>query len=1419
MPSRITAASMEAADAVWDEMDSPVFRLPTYIAPVHYAVELQPNTAVNTFAGAVHITLRIVEAPPAPLTHLVLHTLDLNVTSASVWVFVPTTAQAVLTSPYVHPSQQRTATSPSKRAPYGDHDGRFISCVELRRSCASETLQLLFDSPLPSAAGDVFVLLIDRFDGIIDSGPKMVGLYHSSLTNPAVVSTHLEPTHTRRLFPCFDEPAIQSTFQLSVVTASTLTVLSNTEVEADTPLSVLPYIDKANRSCPLDAGTSGTAPSSLPQPAEEQPASPPSASSSFSSRHSASAATAAPLAPAAPWHCVRFQPTPPVHTCIVGFHVGRFNILEQRTRLSRALCRVVLPQTEPSSSGWFALDLATKALDFFEEFFDVRLPLKKLDVVAMERFAVLGMENWGMINLHKDYLIVTGTTPLERRQRITRLIGHETCHQWFGNWISIEWWNCLWLKEGMCRYLEYFFVDAVFPSWGLWNEFIGVIMNDALLADADPHQTHPVNFCDSVPRRIHDSFDTISYGKGACVLRMLFSIIGTEWLKRATHLLMTRFANKSFNATDLGDCIVQTADEHSSHDTQAQHVKAISYALQMVEAVSHPYLYIQQCPGEGYNITQYVAPSSQHGLLVEYLQSQRSKAGAPVIDLFSNPAHLAFEWKPEATLTRVSTPYSVPLRAAQWHRGGHGSVRLIFVDEAEHFVSFFGGASVGAGAPTGPSSPATSAYSGAFNASSSSPSKSGEQRDTPTSPISALQQVCYFNHGGSGFYQCEYDVATWRQLFDFVAAFSDEDRMAITLHFINTAKAQLGHQPGSLGDRCTLFFDWLLRLTNTPGAMNSFLWDVVTRALTHVVLLVQQYYCQSTVKAFVNGLYVPLQKRCVLSFFAQEKTVSFQSSIHLSRHLVLSILQLLCLCENPDVVDEAEETAQWALARVVPQPTDAPYHAGMAGSSGANSATAGGCTTATAAPLSMDNVIANSGNIHHHNTTTSAHSSGHRSAAPSPVVAASLGASARRPSQVESGSIGSTTNATTLHGTPPAGAAAGTKSSPVKVVVSAQAHPPTSSSAGSASRALPMPQFASTPHSNSNTNTNTNTNTNNNNNVSALDHNSANLFNSFGAPSGTTDWAGVRNNSIASYPYQRAAELNLADPSHLRAGEIALTHLASQGQMEHWVAAAAVAAEVLELDREKLQRLCGGCAVPAVRLSGLDRSNRDAYLRLVMPAVFSLDREALFPFMADVFQSLSFLSAAAVEALYRNSRFLVHLITAGLLSNRRVLNYVVTCGADICSNGFVIAQLKALTQGTMGNSESASSSVEMFKDVEFADATTAAGGAAEGNTETPVTSSCTMSQCTSSSTSAAPSAERSTLRVQSPAIASALDRMESNCVWMDYCCWHFDQFLRGHRQQKAWRPTRSEANSSMQMSAPGGDELDDGLESFGGVSI
>ncbi|KAI5688964.1 Peptidase family M1 [Leishmania braziliensis] len=1333
-------------EAVLEGLLSPAFRMPSCVLPQHYALEFQPDAQHSAFLGSVYITLRVLEAPAHPFHHLILHALGLRVEASSIRVFVPTDPSSVFGDAVLpaHPSHH-LGDEMSRQRPFRMEEGHYVACQSLNTIDISETVLLSFAECLPSEVGDTFTLIVDRFGGVIETPPEMEGLFHSSPTDATVLSTHLEPTGARRLYPCFDEPAIQATFQLSVIAAAAQTVLSNTEVEADITVTSLPYVVQARQGMSEDTDDPrGEAIASLTCASPSRQPSPPAAS----------------------WHCIRFRITPPLHTCIVGFHVGRFTFLEQRSPRSRVLCRVVLPHTEPSSSGCFALDLATKAVDFFADFFGVRLPLRKLDVVGVEAFSVLGMENWGMINLLKDYLVVTSTTPLERRQRLTRLIGHEICHQWFGDWISIEWWNCLWLKEGMCRYLEYFFSNAVFPGWGLWNEFLCNIMSGALLADADPRETHPVDCCNPAPRRIYDSFDAISYGKGACVLRMLFSIIGVEWLKRATHLLMMRFAGRAINAKDLGDCIVDTAEERCSGEAQRQHFKAICSCLRMMETVSHPYLYIYQGPDESYTITQYISPSKRHGLLIEYLEQQRSRENAPVIDLFSAPVHASFEWTPEKTLRRFPASFSIPLRTVQWTPSGHSNMHLIFLEEVEHHSAYPTSASTLMATRGALLTPPAAVHGHAGTEAGAVPGAvtSSPPYQTPplSPPFGALSGPCYFNQGGSGFFQCDYDAATWRRLFEFIAFFSEEDRMITTMHFINFAKAQLGHQPGDTGDRCTLFFEWLLHLTGTPGAMNSFLWELVTKALMTLVQLVQSHYCHSIVKEFVNTLYVPLQRRCALSFFAQENTASFQSSTHLSRQLVLRILQLLCLCNNPAVMEEAEKAAQWSLATLL-SPDDSSLHT----SSSLLSTAAGG----------TGKEAFGSGVAYPRNTSTSA-SPGHPS---------DSGVSAGFPLSAEVATVRSSGSSLPLT-LPPAAVVrplrdvSAPPATPMGNIANSYSHGSVklTSSPGKvlnvSNESILGYAASSVPHSGLLLSS-----------APVAEPGSSDLFDAtYTNPSGGVGGgSSAKSTNLHSHLCHLTGDFHIDDPSHIEAGSIALTHLVTQGRLTYWVAAAAVAVELLRLNRDELERV-GAMPVPVARMAKVSPEQRRRVLQLVLPPVFALNQKSAFPFMEKVFYAVPVLESSIVMGLYRNSCFFSHLLSnRQLMTDRHTLEFILRYGAEVCANGYVVAQLKLLVYACLSvHSPALTASVEQYKGVEFADSS-------------QPTDSFSSRKCSSKSSSPGTSSnsaavsERSALRARYPAVVEVLDCMESNCVWIDYCSSYYDQFLCEKLHSAARQPMRN----------------------------
>uniref|UniRef100_A0A6B2LK92 Peptidase M1 membrane alanine aminopeptidase domain-containing protein n=1 Tax=Arcella intermedia TaxID=1963864 RepID=A0A6B2LK92_9EUKA len=164
------------------------------------------------------------------------------------------------------------------------------------------------------------------------------------------------------------------------------------------------------------------------------------------------------------------------------------------------------------------------------------------------------MENWGCMHFASGYLLVSKKTALHRKQRIVRLIGHEIGHSWFGDLVTISSFKYLWLKEGFVRYLEYVFTNHLFPEWDYWRHFLQEIYFGAMEADT-PGSSHPVEFIAQFARDIHDSFDLISYGKGACVVRMICSFIGFDKLWASLSSLMFNFKFKHIKTEDFWEVL------------------------------------------------------------------------------------------------------------------------------------------------------------------------------------------------------------------------------------------------------------------------------------------------------------------------------------------------------------------------------------------------------------------------------------------------------------------------------------------------------------------------------------------------------------------------------------------------------------------------------------------------------------------------------------------------------------------------------------------------------------------------------------------------------------------------------------------------------------------------------------------------
>uniref|UniRef100_A0A8C5ANV6 Aminopeptidase n=1 Tax=Gadus morhua TaxID=8049 RepID=A0A8C5ANV6_GADMO len=174
----------------------------------------------------------------------------------------------------------------------------------------------------------------------------------------------------------------------------------------------------------------------------------------------------------------------------------------------------------------FALDAAVKLLDFYDDFFDIPYPLPKQDLVAIPDFQAGAMENWGLTTYREAGLLFQPKSSASDKLGITMVIAHELAHQWFGNLVTMEWWNDLWLNEGFAKFMEFVSVDITYPELQVDDFFLGKCFN-AMEVDSLT-SSHPVSTPVETPSQIWEMFDDVSYSKGACILNMLRDFLTPE---------------------------------------------------------------------------------------------------------------------------------------------------------------------------------------------------------------------------------------------------------------------------------------------------------------------------------------------------------------------------------------------------------------------------------------------------------------------------------------------------------------------------------------------------------------------------------------------------------------------------------------------------------------------------------------------------------------------------------------------------------------------------------------------------------------------------------------------------------------------------------------------------------------------------
>ena len=339
-----------------------------------------------------------------------------------------------------------------------------------------------------------------EFTGVLND--KLVGFYRSTFTDTdgveqTIATTQFEATHARKAFPCWDEPEYKAAFAVTLVVDEGLTAISNAAEISRTP---------------ADDGRVA----------------------------------------------VRFADTMVMSTYLVAFVVGPFEVTDPVDVRGTPL-RVVCPRGKAHLTS-FALEVGAFCLEYFADYYEIPYPGDKCDLVAVPDFAFGAMENLGCITFREVLLLVDPSAVTQPElQNVTDVIAHELAHMWFGDLVTMKWWNGIWLNEAFATFMEMKATDAFRPDWDRWTTF-GLSRSAAMDTDA-LHSTRAIEYEVVSPDDAEGMFDVLTYEKGAAVVRMLEQFLGEDLFREGIRRYLTLHAYGNTETTDLWDALESVTGE------------------------------------------------------------------------------------------------------------------------------------------------------------------------------------------------------------------------------------------------------------------------------------------------------------------------------------------------------------------------------------------------------------------------------------------------------------------------------------------------------------------------------------------------------------------------------------------------------------------------------------------------------------------------------------------------------------------------------------------------------------------------------------------------------------------------------------------------------------------------------------------
>lgn len=330
-------------------------------------------------------------------------------------------------------------------------------------------------------------------------------------------------------------------------------------------------------------------------------------------------------------------------TYLLAFAIGKFNVVEGQTK-SGTLVRTFAPLNQDPNLLKLPNKIAIKSLDYYEDLFGIKYPLKKLDQVAIPDFEAGAMENWGLVTYRESQLLCNRSSSLATQKAATLTITHELSHQWFGNLVTMKWWNDLWLNESFATIMEYYATDHISPHFHVWDDFFTGDCLAALYRDA-------IQGVQAVREDVHDPaeiatlFDPcIVYAKGAHLMLMLIREMGEPNFIQGLKSYFTRHAYKNADAADLWAALEPYAHGFSVRDLMTAWLVRPGYPVITDEAQQRFLL-----DGTS-DDTKYPIPEVKDDMSGHYLINL---SGPEFADALANFQHLSKEQKLRLLIDRM----------------------------------------------------------------------------------------------------------------------------------------------------------------------------------------------------------------------------------------------------------------------------------------------------------------------------------------------------------------------------------------------------------------------------------------------------------------------------------------------------------------------------------------------------------------------------------------------------------------------------------------------------------------------------------------------------------------------------------------------------------------------------------------------